>query len=72
MKIPHTKLSLVALEQVVEEFVTRDGTDHSGVKQRVIDILAQLENGIIELHFDSKTGSCNIITVCPNNIYKDL
>lgn len=63
MKITHSKLSLVALEEVVEEFVTRDGTDHSTVKQRVIDVLQQLENGTAELHFESGTRTCNIVAV---------
>ena len=61
MKIPHANLSQVALREVVEEFVTRDGTDHSEVDQRVIDILLQLENGIVELHFDQETNTCNIV-----------
>ena len=61
MKIPHLKISRVALKEVVEEFVTRDGTDHSGVKQRVIDVLEQLENGSVELHFDNDTCTCNIV-----------
>ena len=65
MKIPHAALSPAALQEVVEEFVTRDGTDHSWVKQRVTNILLQLENGIVELHFDQATGTCNIIT-CQN------
>jgi uncharacterized protein YheU (UPF0270 family) len=63
MKIPRSKLSAAALQQVVEEFVTRDGTDHSKVKQRVIDVLEQLENSIVELHFDNGTGTCNIVMV---------
>lgn len=63
MKIPHSKLSLVALTEVVEEFVTRDGTDHSRVNQRVIDVLQQLEHGIVELHFESETRTCNIVTI---------
>jgi uncharacterized protein YheU (UPF0270 family) len=63
MKIPHAKLSLGALQQVIEEFVTRDGTDHSNVKQRVIDVLEQLENGVVELHFENETGTCNIVSV---------
>ena len=63
MKIPHTKISPIALQEVVEEFVTRDGTDHSQVERRMTDILRQLESGIIELHFDGETGTCNIVTV---------
>ena len=62
MKIPHANLSPIALQEVVQEFVTRDGTDHSGVQQRVTDILLQLENENVEIHFDKETGTCNIVT----------
>lgn len=62
MKIPHATLSLVALQDVVEEYVTRDGTDHSRVKQRVVKVMEQLENSSVELHFDNETGTCNIVT----------
>lgn len=61
MKIPHRHVSAIALHQMVEEFVTRDGTDHSQIEQRVIDVLKQLDAGVVELHFDSEAGSCNVI-----------
>lgn len=61
MKIPHSLLSSAALHGVIAEFVTRDGTDHSKVKQRMIDVLEQLENGRVELHFDHETGTCSIV-----------
>ncbi len=35
MRIPHTQLSSTSLRAVVEEFVTRDGTDHSSVERRI-------------------------------------
>ena len=63
MRIPYSIISCVALKEVVEEFVTRDGTDHSRVKQRVNDVLEQLENGSVELHFDDETSTCNIVAV---------
>ena len=63
MKIPHSKLSFATLTEVVEEYVTRDGTDHSRVKPRVVNILQQLEKGSVELHFESETRTCNIIPV---------
>ena len=58
MKILHAKLSIAALKEVVEEFVTRDPTDHSAVKQRVIE---KFENGSVELHFVNGTATCNIV-----------
>ena len=61
MRIPHTQLSPAALRGVVEEFVTRDGTDHSPVEQRIENVLRQLDAGLVELHFDDETKSCNIL-----------
>ncbi len=51
MGIPHRQLSPTALRAVVEEFVTRDGTDHSSVENRIELVLRQLDVGRVELHF---------------------
>ena len=61
MRIPHTQLSPTVLRAVVEEFVTRDGTDHSSVEQRIADVIHQLHAGRVELHFDAETAICNIL-----------
>ena len=63
MRIPPTLLSPVALRAVVEEFVTRDGTDHSSVEQRIEKVMRQLAAGRVELHFDDATETCNIVPV---------
>ena len=63
MLIPHTQLTPVTLRAVVQEFVTRDGTDHSSVERRVESVLRQLEAGRVELHFDDQTETCNIVPV---------
>ena len=63
MRIPHTKLSPATLRALVQEFVTRDGTDYSSVDRRVENVLWQLEAGRVELHFDDRTETCNIVTV---------
>ncbi len=63
MRIPHTKLSPATLRAVVQEFVTRDGTDYSSVERRIEEVLRQLHLGCVELHFDEQTKTCNIITV---------
>lgn len=67
MHIPHTQLSSAALRSIVEEFVTRDGTDHSSVQRRIENVLGQLHVGGVELHFDDETQTCNILPVeeCP-------
>ena len=63
MRIPHTQLSSVALRAVVEEFVTRDGTDHSSVERRIERVLRHLDSGRVELHFDHTSKTCNILLV---------
>ena len=63
MHIPHTKLSPATLRAIVQEFVTRDGTDFSSVESRIESVLQQLEVGRIELHFDEHSQSCNIVTI---------
>ena len=63
MRIPHTKLSPTTLRAVVQEFVTRDGTDYSSVERRIENVLRQLEAGRVALHFDDQTKTCNIVTV---------
>ena len=66
MRIPHTKLSSAVLRAIVEEFVTRDGTDHSSVERRIDMVLLQLHAGRAELHFDGETQTCNILPLKEN------
>ena len=66
MRISHMLLSPTALRTVVEEFVTRDGTDHSSVEQRTENVIRQRDAGRVELHFDAKTETCNILPVEAN------
>jgi uncharacterized protein len=61
MRIPQSQLSPTVLRAVVEEFVTRDGTDYSSIEQRIADVIRQLHAGRVELHFDAETATCNIL-----------
>ena len=63
MLIPHGMLNPKTLRAVVEEFVTRDGTDHSSVDKRIEVILRQLASGQVELHFDAGTVTTNILAI---------
>lgn len=63
MRIPHTQLTPAALRGIVEEFVTRDGTDHSSVQVRIEAVLRHLDAGRVEIHFDDETQTCNILPV---------
>ena len=65
MKIPHQQLSAEALQTLVEEFVTRDGTDYGNsevsLEQKTRQVVQQLDKGDIVILFDTTTESCNII-----------
>ena len=63
MRVPHAVLTASTLRAVVEEFTTRDGTDHSPIGPRIEAVLAQLEAGTVELHFNGETKTCNIVPV---------
>jgi uncharacterized protein YheU (UPF0270 family) len=64
IKIPINRLSPETLEGVLEEFVTRDGTDYGKTEvsreTKIKQIKYQLESGSAFLVFDEKTETCNI------------
>jgi uncharacterized protein YheU (UPF0270 family) len=63
MRIPPNLLSSKAQRAVIQEFVTRDGTDDSSVEQRIETVMRQLDAGKVELYFDDETRTCNIVPV---------
>lgn len=65
MIIPHTALSSEVLMAIIEEFVTREGTDYGMVayslESKVASVVKQLETGKAVVVFDQKTESCDIV-----------
>ena len=65
--VPHRELSPEALRGVVEEFVTRDGTDYGDtwvpLEERVQQVLERLRRGEADLLFDRETGSTHLVAV---------
>jgi uncharacterized protein YheU (UPF0270 family) len=63
--IPVKKLSADALKGVVEEFVTRSGTDYGAVESsletKFKQVKHRLENGSAVLVYDDETETTNII-----------
>jgi uncharacterized protein YheU (UPF0270 family) len=58
-------LSAEALRGLIEEFVTRDGTDYGAVErsveEKIAQVTAQLESGDARLVFDPETETANIV-----------
>ncbi|MBU8910258.1 MAG: YheU family protein [Desulfobacterales bacterium] len=65
MKIPYDQLSPEALQGVIEEFVTRDGTDYGEIEvsleTKISQVLGQLKSGKTVIVFDQKTETCTIL-----------
>jgi uncharacterized protein YheU (UPF0270 family) len=63
--IPHQQLSVEALSGLIEEFVTRDGTDsgytRGSLAENVAMVRRQLDAGRAVIVFDSRTNTCNIV-----------
>ncbi len=67
MEIPFTELTDEALRGVIEEFVSREGTDYGSIdfsfEEKIEQIKGQLTAGDIKLVFDAETQSCNLVKV---------
>lgn len=65
VKIPHEQLSPEALRGVVEEFVTRDGTDYGEVEvsldSKMAQILRQLNAKEVFIVFDDQSETSTIL-----------
>lgn len=63
--IPHRRLSDTALNGLIEEFVTRDGTDtgytRGTLAENVAMVRRQLDRGEATIVFDDITKTCNIV-----------
>ena len=61
MIIPPSQLAPDTLRAIVEEFVSRDGTELTDVDIKVQQVLRQLEAGRAELHYDEQSQTTTIV-----------
>ncbi len=61
IKIPHDQLAPETVRNVIEEFVTRDGTDLTEAETKIREVEDLLERGEVEVWFDETTRTCNIL-----------
>lgn len=66
MKIPYQDLSTDVLKAVIEEFITREGTDYGdheySLAQKVEQVRSQLGRGEIYVSYDPESQSCQLNT----------
>ena len=65
MRIPHDQLSAKALRGLIEEFVTRDGTDLSEAEAQIQRVLKALETGKAAIEYDEEEDSTTIVPIDP-------
>ncbi|MBZ0220908.1 MAG: YheU family protein [Candidatus Methylomirabilis sp.] len=67
MEIPYHLLTDDALTGLIEEFVTREGTDYGPgsytLEEKTIQVRRQLEKGLAVIVYNEKDGSCSIVAV---------
>lgn len=61
VRIPIDALDADTLRGVIEEFVTRDGTDLGEAEAKIAQVEAQLRRGLVEVWFDEETRTCNLL-----------
>ena len=65
LKIPYDQLNSESLHGVIEEFVTRDGTDYGerevSLETKISQVLDQLKSGKAVIVFDQHSGTCTLL-----------
>jgi uncharacterized protein YheU (UPF0270 family) len=65
MEIPFTELSAETLEAVIEEFITREGTDYGqqeySLQSKIEQVKGQLQRGEVKITFDPESETCSLI-----------
>ena len=65
VEIPWEDLSAEALGSLIEEFITREGTDYgvreAPLEEKVRQVRRQLQADEAVIVFDQRTGTCNIV-----------
>lgn len=64
MKIPYQELSEPALTAIIEEFITREGTEYGeqeySLEQKVMQVMRQLHKEEIYVSYDPESQTCQI------------
>jgi uncharacterized protein len=66
MRVPKEQLSREALRGVVEEMITREGTEYgaeSELEDKVRQVMDQLDNDRAVVVFDAETETCMVLTI---------
>ena len=66
MEISYRDLSADALRGVVEEYITREGTDYGAqeysFETKITQVMRQLERGEVKILFDAESETCTLVS----------
>ncbi|MBR9912506.1 MAG: YheU family protein [Gammaproteobacteria bacterium] len=66
MIIPHQQLSAAALQGLIEEFITREGTDYGDIDmslaEKVAQVMAQVQRGEVVVAYDQRLQTATLMT----------
>jgi uncharacterized protein YheU (UPF0270 family) len=69
IEVPHAELAPELLRRLIEEFVTRDGTDYGAVErtlgEKVAVVMQQLESGEVAIVVEAESETVDIVTRRP-------
>jgi uncharacterized protein YheU (UPF0270 family) len=64
MNIPFQELAVETLTAIIEEFISREGTDYgaheTNLEKKVQQVMNQLQRGEIVVTFDQESQSCDL------------
>jgi uncharacterized protein YheU (UPF0270 family) len=67
MNIPYQELAVDTLTAIIEEFISREGTDYgaheTSLEKKVQQVMNQLKRGEIVVTFDPESQSCDLQVV---------
>ena len=73
VEVPWQKLSEESLLGLVEEFITRDGTDYGlrelSLEEKSDEAMDRIKNNTILIIFDETTESCQLINAEDKHLY---
>jgi len=65
LEIPPEQLSTEVLQAIIEEFITREGTDYGlqdySLEQKVQQVKQHIDSGEVVIVFDTVTESCTLL-----------
>ena len=66
MNIPFQELAVETLTAIIEEFISREGTDYGSyevsLENKIDQVRGQLKKGDVLITFDPASENCNLLT----------